>query len=81
MREEESIVWMMCHHLKAACALMNVCLNNELVDEKQLMNHLIEQAKEADDVWEEQMWTIFLRKINRPDNVVLFSPDIRGPDV
>ena len=53
MREEESIVWMMCHHLKAACELINVCIDNELVDEKQLMNHLIEQSKEAEDVWEE----------------------------
>ena len=80
MREEESIVWMMCHHLKAACTLMNVCLDNELVHDKLLKEHLLDKAKEAEDKWEEHMWLIFLRKVDHSENVVLFNPEIRGPD-
>ena len=80
MREEESIVWMMCHHLKAACTLMNVCLDNDLVVDKLLLEHLLDRAKEAEDNWEEHMWLTFLRKVKKPDNVVLFNPEIRGPD-
>jgi len=80
MKEDESIVWMMCHHLKAACTLMNVCLDNELVHDKLLKEYLLDKAKEAEDKWEEHMWLIFLRKVDHSENVVLFNPEIRGPD-
>ena len=79
-REDESIVWMMCHHLKAAVTLMEVCLENELVNKELLEEHLLNKRKEADTIWEQHMWVKFIEAINRPDNVVLFSPESRGPD-
>ena len=80
MKEEDSVIWMMCHHFKAACTLLNVCLDNDLVRDKLLIEHLLAKSKEAEDRWEEHMWLTFLMKINQPENVVLFNPEIRGPD-
>ena len=80
MREEESIVWMMCHHLQAAVTLMEVCLKNELVDNDLLKEHLRDRQTESDTIWEQHMWIKFIEAINRPNNVVLFSPEARGPD-
>jgi len=31
MNQDESIVWMMCHHMKGAISLMEVALKNNLV--------------------------------------------------
>ena len=76
MKEEDSVVWMMCHHFKAACTLLNVCLDNELVHDKLLIEILMERSKEAEDRWEEHMWLTFLMKIKQPENVILFNPDI-----
>ena len=71
---------LMCHHLKGAIALMEVALKNELVEEKLLDEHLEEWESRSDTVWEQHMWFKFRQAINRPDNVVLFSPETRGPD-
>ena len=78
--QDESIVWLMCHHLKGAIALMEVALKNKLVEEKLLDEHLEEWESRSDSIWEQHMWFKFREAINRPDNVVLFSPEIRGPD-
>ena len=78
--QDESLVWMMCHHLKGAVSLMEVVLKNDLVDSKLLDEHLEEWESRADSIWEQHVWFKFRERINRPDNVVLFSPDIRGPD-
>ena len=80
MSEDESVVWLMCHHLKGAVSLMEIALKNKLVEEKLLDEHLEDWERRADTVWEQHMWFKFRQAINRPDNVVLFSPEIRGPD-
>ena len=48
--------------------------------DKLLLEHLLDRAKEAEDNWEEHMWLTFLRKVKQPENVVMFNPEIRGPD-
>tara|TARA_Y100000310_G_scaffold278855_1_gene297634 strand:- start:57 stop:338 length:282 start_codon:yes stop_codon:yes gene_type:complete len=78
--QDESIVWLMCHHFKGAIALMEVALKNELVEERLLDEHLEEWESRSDSIWEQHLWFKFREAINRPDNVILFSPDSRGPD-
>jgi len=41
---------------------------------------LEEWEARSDSIWEQHLWFKFREAINRPDNVVLFSPEIRGPD-
>ena len=48
--------------------------------EKLLDEHLEDWESRSDSIWEQHMWFKFREAINRPDNVILFSPEIRGPD-
>ena len=80
MSEDESVVWLMCHHLKGAISLLEIGLKNDLVDHKLLDQHLAEWEGKSESTWEQHMWFKYRQAINRPDNVVLFSPEIRGPD-
>ena len=47
MNQDESIVWMMCHHLKGAVSLMEIALKNKLVEEKLLDEHLEDWERRA----------------------------------
>jgi len=80
MNKDESLVWLMCHHLKGAISLMEIALKNDLVEGKLLDQHLEEWEGDSDSIWEQHLWFKFREAINRPDNVILFSPDSRGPD-
>jgi len=57
--QDESLVWLMCHHLKGAIALMEVVLKNKLVDESLLDEHLEEWERKSDTIWEQHVWFKF----------------------
>ena len=82
--KEESLLWMMHHHLASAITLMQLALKNDLIEPDVVEHYLTELSREADTVWEEQLWIKYIQALyyedHNADNVIRFTPDIRGPD-
>ena len=82
--KEESLLWMMHHHLDSAITLMNMAIDNELIELDVVAEYLGEIAKVTDTVWEEQVWRKYSEALyyneENTGNVIKFRPETRGPD-
>ena len=82
--KEESLLWMMHHHLDSAITLMNMVIQQELLDLEIVESYIDEIAKVTDTVWEEQVWRKYSEALSYNEehtgNVIQFRPDKSGPD-
>jgi acetyl-CoA carboxylase alpha subunit len=82
--KEESLLWMMHHHLDSAITLMNMIVQQELLDLNVVEAYIEEIAKVTDTVWEEQVWRKYSEALyyneENTGNVIQFRPESRGPD-
>jgi len=82
--KEESLLWMMHHHLDSAITLMNMAINNELIELDVVAEYLGNLSRDADSIWEEQMWKKYSEALYytdyHTDNIYRLNPEIRGPD-
>ena len=81
---EESLLWMMHHHLDSAITLMNMIVQQELLDLDVVESYIEEIAKGTDTVWEEQVGRKYSEALyyneENTGNVIKFRPETRGPD-
>ena len=76
--KEESLLWMMHHHLDSAITLMNMVIQQELLDLDIVESYIDEIAKGTDTVWEEQVWRKYSEALyytdHHSDNVYRLNP-------
>ena len=75
--KEESLLWMMHHHLDSAITLMNMIIQQELLDLEIVESYIDEIAKGTDTVWEEQVWRKYSEALyyNEENTEMLLSSD------
>jgi len=82
--KEESLLWMMHHHLDSAITMMNMVVQQELLDLDVVETYLDEVAKYSENIWEEQLWRKYSEALYYNEesngNVIRFRPETRGPD-
>ena len=82
--KEESLLWMMHHHLDSAITLMNMIVPPALLDLEVVESYIDVIAKVTDTVWEEQVWRKYSEALyyneENTGNVIQFRPETRGPD-
>ena len=82
--KEESLLWMMHHHLDSAITLMNIAIKHELLDLEVVADYIGNMSRDADSIWEEQMWKKYSEALYytdyHTDNIYQFTPESRGPD-
>jgi len=82
--KEESLLWMMHHHLDSAITLMNIIVEKELLDLDSVGSYIEEIVKQTDTVWEEQVWRKYSEALyyneENTGNVIQLRPESRGPD-
>lgn len=82
--KEESLLWMMHHHLDSAITMMNMVIQNELLDLEVVETYIDEAAKYSETIWEEQLWRKYSEALyynqENTGNVIKFRPETRGPD-
>jgi len=56
MSHEDSMLWLLEHHIQAALTLISINMKHEILNDDIARHFLIEKSKDADTVWEEEVW-------------------------
>ena len=83
--EEKSYLWMIQHHTEALVTLVEMDQKHEFLTPEIAYEFMHYLATQADTVWEERIWqqvanTFLAHTTEKGENVLQFSPDLRGPD-
>ena len=50
------MLWLLEHHIQAALTLIFINMKHEILDGEAANYYLMQKAKDADTVWEEEVW-------------------------
>ena len=50
------MLWLLEHHIQAALTLIFINMKHEILDAEAANYYLMQKAKDADTVWEEEVW-------------------------
>jgi|TARA_Y100000296_G_scaffold85953_1_gene124142 hypothetical protein len=56
MKHEDSMLWLLEHHIQATLTLIFINMKHEILDGEAAHYYLMQKAKDADAVWEEEVW-------------------------
>ena len=83
--EDKSYLWMIQHHTQALVTLLEMNNRHKILKPDIACDFANYMATESETVWEERIWqqvanTFLAHTTEKGENVLQFSPDLRGPD-
>ena len=55
-QNEDSMLWMLDHHLQAMITLIFINREHEILDPKVVNYYMLQKAQNSEEVWEEEIW-------------------------
>ena len=83
--EDKSYLWIIQHHIEAIITLIDINKQHKMLNSVVAHDFLNYMATESETIWEEKLWkhiaSIILESPKeKGENVIQFSPELRGPD-
>ena len=83
--EDQSYLWMVQHHIEALITLLDMNIRHRLLNADTASEFIGFKATTSETVWEEGVWEMVAEilleaPIEKGENVIQFSPELRGPD-
>ena len=83
--EDKSYLWMIQHHIEALVTLLDMNKQHEILNNNVAYDFMHYMASQSETVWEEGVWEMVAEILleaptEKGENVIQFSPELRGPD-
>ena len=83
--EDKSYLWMIQHHIEALVTLLDMNKQHEILNNNVAYDFMHYMSSQSETVWEEGVWELVAEILleepkERGENVIQFSPELRGPD-
>ena len=83
--EDKSYLWMIQHHIEALVTLLDMNKQHEILNNNVAYDFISYMASQSETVWEEGVWEMVAEILleepkEKGENVIQFSPELRGPD-
>jgi len=83
--EDKSYLWMIQHHIEALVTLLDMNKQHEILNNNVAYDFMHYMSSQSETVWEEGVWEMVAEILleaptEKGENVIQFSPELRGPD-
>ena len=83
--EDKSYLWMIQHHIEALVTLLDMNKQHEILNNNVAYDFMHYMASQSETIWEEGVWEMVAEILleaptEKGENVIQFSPELRGPD-
>ena len=83
--EDKSYLWMIQHHIEALVTLLDMNKQHEILNNNVAYDFMHYMASQSETIWEEGVWEMVAGILleepkEKGENVIQFSPELRGPD-
>ena len=83
--EDKTYLWMIQHHIEALVTLLDMNKQHEILNNNVAYDFMHYLASQSETVWEEGVWEMVAEILleepkEKGENVIQFSPELRGPD-
>ena len=83
--EDKTYLWMIQHHIEALVTLLDMNKQHEILNNNVAYDFISYMASQSETVWEEGVWEMVAEILleepkEKGENVIQFSPELRGPD-
>ena len=83
--EDKTYLWMIQHHIEALVTLLDMNKQHEILNNNVAYDFISYMTSQSETVWEEGVWEMVAEilleaPIEKGENVIQFSPELRGPD-
>jgi len=83
--EDKSYLWMIQHHIEALVTLLDMNKQHEILNNNVAYDFIHYMSSQSETVWEEGVWEMVAEILleepkEKGENVIQFSPELRGPD-
>ena len=83
--EDKTYLWMIQHHIEALVTLLDMNKQHEILNNNVAYDFIHYMSSQSETVWEEGVWEMVAEILleepkEKGENVIQFSPELRGPD-
>ena len=83
--EDKTYLWMIQHHIEALVTLLDMNKQHEILNNNVAYDFMHYMASQSETIWEEGVWEMVAEILleepkEKGENVIQFSPELRGPD-
>ena len=83
--EDKTYLWMIQHHIEALVTLLDMNKQHEILNNNVAYDFMHYMSSQSETVWEEGVWEMVAEilleaPIEKGENAIQFSPELRGPD-
>ena len=83
--EDMTFLWMIQHHIEALVTLLDMNKQHEILNNNVAYDFMHYMSSQSETVWEEGVWKMVAEILleappEKGENVIQFSPELRGPD-
>ena len=83
--EDKTYLWMIQHHIEALVTLLDMNKQHEILNNNVAYDFMHYMASQSETIWEEEVWEMVAAILleaptEKGENVIQFSPELRGPD-
>ena len=83
--EDKSYLWMIQHHIESLVTLLDMNKQHNILNNDVSYDFMHYMASQSETVWEEGVWEMVAGILleaptEKGENVIQFSPELRGPD-